>query len=127
MTVLYGALASAVLALASAAGSGWWFYGAGKDAEIAARSAAKAQEDRVVAAVEQAAQRSAHAAGAAIAKLEIKRVQITQPLQTEIRERVVYRDCLHSPAGLRAVNEALAGGASGGADRSQLPAPRAVD
>ena len=44
-----------------------------------------------------------------IAKIEVKNVTIKQQMDTVVRENVVYRDCQHTPDGLRLVNEALSG------------------
>lgn len=57
--------------------------------------------------VEKAIEASQSGAAAAIAKLEIKHVTLQQKIERETREVPVYRDCRHSPDGLRSLNEAL--------------------
>lgn len=96
-----------------AGGAYWWGDHNGRNSVIAAQS----HEDALVRKVAEAAQ---SAAADAIAKIEVKRVTITQPLQTEIREKPVYRDCAATPDGLRLVNEALTGEAAP-AGGGQLP------
>lgn len=55
-----------------------------------------------------------------IADMEIKHVEITQPIRTEIRTRTVYADCKHTPDGLRSLNSAITGRADSTGDR-KLP------
>lgn len=57
----------------------------------------------------------------AISKIEIKQVTIQGRLQKEIQTNTVYRECQHSPDGLRALNEALTNG-TGSVGDSKLPA-----
>lgn len=96
----------------------WYGYGAGRDAAVADQ----AERAQIIRDVQAAAERGA---AAQIAKLEVQHVQITQPLEREIRENVVYRDCVHTADGLRLVNAALAG--TGPAGDRELPGPRAAD
>lgn len=116
--MIYQAAIAAAIWAASMAAAGWWAYEAGKDHEIAAR----AREDRAASA---AAQIAATAAADAISKIEVQRVEITQPVLREVRERTVYRDCRHSPDGLRGVNAALTGRAEpvGGGELPAASAP----
>lgn len=44
-----------------------------------------------------------------LSKIEVKNVQLTQPVLHEIRTNTVYRDCVHDPRGLQAVNDAIVG------------------
>lgn len=46
-------------------------------------------------------------AAEAINKIEVKHVTVRQALEREIVERPVYRDCRHTPDGLRILNQAL--------------------
>ncbi len=57
------------------------------------------------------AAREAAQAGAAeaIAQIKIKNITIRQEVQREILKDIVYRDCVHTPDGLRLINAALAG------------------
>lgn len=102
-------------------GAGGFFYGGHvREAEMVAKQA-KADEIRrntIADAREGAAQ--------AIAAIDIKQVTIRQRVETEVRENVVYRECVNSDAGLRLINEALTGKAQpvGG---SELPGTPASD
>lgn len=87
---------------ASLAAASWVAYGFGQDHEVAAR----ARED---AAALVAADIAATKAAEAISKIEVQRVEITQPVLREVRERAVYRECRHTPDGLRGINAALTG------------------
>ncbi len=63
----------------------------------------------------EARQEALSAAAKEIAKIDVKRVTIRQPLEREVHEKVVYRDCQHTPDGLLRLNQALGGsGAAGG-------------
>jgi multidrug efflux pump subunit AcrA (membrane-fusion protein) len=114
---LYGVLAVTIAWGASVTGAGWWAYNTGKDHEVAAR----ARED---AAAMAAAQIAAAAAAEAISRIEVQRVEITQPMLREVREKTVYRECRHTPDGLRGVNAALTGHAEP-AGAGELPAASA--
>lgn len=81
---------------------------------------AEASAIRESALVEQAMAASQAGAAAAIAKLEIKHVTLQQRIERETREVPVYRDCRHSPDGLRSLNDALGNRAVATGDR-QLP------
>lgn len=114
----YALLAAGILWVASVAVAGWWSYGAGRNAELATQ----AREDRASAVATQVA---ASAAAAAISKIEVKNVQIRQPLETIVRTEEVFRDCRSGPAALSLLNAtpgiaaASAASATGG---GQLPA-----
>lgn len=49
-----------------------------------------------------------------IAAIEVKHVTVRQQLETEIREKPVYRDCVADDRVLQLVNEAIAGTESAG-------------
>lgn len=89
------------MSLSFAAGT-WYGTGLGEDREFAKR----AREDDIVTRIGDAAQL---AAAGEIAKIKPRNVTIRQELQREIETRTEYRDCRHSPDGLRLVNEALTG------------------
>jgi hypothetical protein len=101
--------AVAITALVSGGGAGWFAYEAGRNAELATQ----AREDRV-AEVSRAA--AADAAASAIASIRVQNTTIRGEVRREISERVVYRDCVHSPDQLRRLNEAITGraGPAGG-------------
>lgn len=84
------------------AGTHWYAYHSGAAHE---RGAAAEQAQLI----EKAGDRAALAAAEAIAKIEVKNVTIRQRVEREIHEKTVYRDCRHSPDGLRAINAALTG------------------
>jgi hypothetical protein len=97
---------NAVLIAALAAvltGLGGFFYG--QHTGKALCEAAVARDERVARLAGEAAQT---AAAKAISEIEVKNVTQRQVIQREIVEKPVYRDCRHSPDGLRAVNDALA-------------------
>lgn len=116
---LYAALIAGLLWAASIAGS--YFYGVevGDDGATArqAREADVRRETRELA---------QQGAAAAISEIEVKHVTIRQRVEREIREHPVYRDCRHTPGGLRGVNAALTGDDSeppGGGQLSAASAP----
>lgn len=57
----------------------------------------------------------------AISKISIKQVTIKGRLEKEIQTNTVYRECVHTPDGLRAINDALTNSESGSVDHSELP------
>lgn len=79
--------------------------------------AQQAREDQIRFETLQLAQQ---AAAEEIAKIEVKNVTIRQKLETEIREKPVYRDCLADQRVLDTVNEAITGDIAVGP--SELPA-----
>jgi hypothetical protein len=108
--VLLGALG---LWLASMVGA----FNFGRDHEIGAQ----AREDQTRTETREAAREGV---AEALAKIEVQRVEITQPIQTIVRERTVYRECLHDADVVRGINAALTG-SSRPVDRGQLPAASA--
>ncbi len=104
--VLIGAGAVAVGAVA-----GSFFYGQ----HIGAQGERVKQQDRteLVREVQDAAQAGA---AKAIGGIRVNNVKQREVVTREIVEKPVYRECLHSDAGLRAVNDALV--PSGPGDRS---------
>lgn len=73
-----------------------------------------------------AADTAASAAATAISNIEVQRVEIIQPVERTIREKLVYRDCRHDPVGLRGVNAALTGARAEPPGGGQLPAASAA-
>jgi hypothetical protein len=109
----YVLLVAGVVFVSSVGGA--YFYGRndGANAEIART---KTNETLV----REAADAAQKATAELIAKIEVKNVEITQPVIREVRTRTVYSTCTHTPDGLRAVNNAITGRAEpAGAD--QLP------
>lgn len=107
-------LLGVVLAVAGAGGGGFWYgTGVGHDQCIAER----AKDEELV---RRAGEAAALVAADAISKIEVKNVTQKQILQREIVENVVYRDCRHTPDGLRALNDTLTGGKRG-TDKGELP------
>ena len=64
----------------------------------------------------EASQKAQEAAAQEIAKIDIRHTTIRQKVQRETIEKPVYRDCSHSPDGLRLVNQALSGRVDGADD-----------
>lgn len=62
------------------------------------------------------------AAAEEIARIQVVNKTIYQRATREVLEKPVYRDCLHGPDGLRAINEALTAGAEP-AGESSVPRP----
>lgn len=83
--------------LGSVGATGWWAYGAGKNAELATqvREARVAQVSREAAST---------AAAKAIAEIEVKNVTIRQPLETIIRTERVFTDCRSGADAVRLLN-----------------------
>lgn len=117
---MYGAMAAGLLWVASVAAAGWLAYGAGKDSELATQ----AREDRAAVVASEAA---ASAAAAAINKIEVKHVTVTQALQREVVDRPVYRDCRSGPDAVGMFNSTIpAAAAEPGPGGGQLPAQDAA-
>ena len=103
----------------SLAGTGFWFYEAGRDSELATQY-------REETAAAKATKAATDAAASEISKIEVQRGQIIQPTITTVREVVRYRECKHDPGVLRNINAALTGEPER-PGRGQLPAPRPAD
>lgn len=111
-------LATAVLWGATLGGAFYYGQNVGANAEIAKQAAVnQAIEDTRKAALEGAAD--------AIAKIQVRNTTIKGKTETIVRENVVYRDCRHSPDGVRVLNEALTGRAGSDGGRS-VPGVNAV-
>ena len=95
---------------------GAYFYGRHDGGEIA-----EAQQLRDKEVARQVFDQAQAAAAGEIAKIKVRNVTVQQTLEREIREKPVYRDCRHSPDGLRSLNAALTG--SEPADGGELPGP----
>ena len=81
-----------------------------------------------------AADAAATAAAAAISKIKVQHRTVQSEVQREISERVVYRECVHSPEQLQRINTALTGsqpaagsGVLPGADTAGRPEFRSDD
>lgn len=105
-------LIGACLVLAAILGA--FFYG--RSVGVDSVLADQAREDQIVAQVTQAAQK---AAAGEIAKIEVKNVTIRQKLETEIREKPVYRECAADERVLGLINQAITGAES--TDPGELP------
>lgn len=113
--VLLGGVLAVVLAVGGA-------YIKGRGDGAALERAELKEDAELVRETREVAMRSA---AEAIAAIEIKQVTIRQTLEKAINEKPAYRDCVHSPDGLRAVNAALTWpGPAGG---SKLPGARPND
>ena len=100
------ALIALVAVIASGLGSGYAGWTFSRD-----YYAAKATENKEL--IERAAQASREAAAEVISGIEVKNVRITQKLETEIREKPVYRDCVADDSVFALTNEAITGQESG--------------
>lgn len=95
----------------------WYAFDFGRDHEAG-------EQARVDNTARLSRESAARAIGDALAKLEVQRVEITQPIIREVQQRVVYRDCRHTADGLRGLNAALTGRAEP-VGAGQLPAASA--
>ena len=84
------------------AASCWYCIGLGQDREIARQARDTTIADR-------ATKAATDAAAKAIAKIKVEHTTIQNEVQREIRERTVYRDCMHSPEQLQRLNAAITG------------------
>lgn len=87
-----------------------------------AEEAIQAREDRARQETREAAQQGA---AAAIAKIEVKNVTINRKLETEVREKAVFRDCRSGPDSVRIYNSGVPGYAepAGGGELPAKDAP----
>lgn len=112
----YAALAGGLALVAMTGGAYWAGHTAGTDAQ-----AARQQRDTDL--VAQAGEAAASAAAAAINKIEVKHVTVTQALQREVIDRPVYRDCRSGLDAVGLFNSAIPGaGPEPPAGGGQLPA-----
>ncbi|WP_374680440.1 hypothetical protein [Hydrocarboniphaga effusa] len=114
----YAIVGICALWAASLCGVGFFSYGAGQD-DVKAE---QAEIDKAIADTREAAQQGA---AAAISAIEIKHTTIRQRVETQIREKPVYRDCRHEPGVLLDINEAITGRREP-AGGSELPRDRAA-
>jgi hypothetical protein len=103
------ALVAALLAVGVLTGGAYW---QGRRDGADGEKATQAREDDVVRIASAAA---AASAAEAISKIRVRNTTIQNEVQREISERVVYRDCVHSPEQLQRINAALTGAESAGA------------
>lgn len=108
-----------ILWIGSTIGAFFYGTGVGKDAEVAKQAA-------VATAIEDTRKAALKGAADAIAKIKVVNTTIKGATETIVRENVVYRDCRHTPDGLRNVNEALTGRAGPPGDRL-VPGVNAVN
>lgn len=114
----YVLLAAVLGALALTGGVAWKAYQLGQDSVIASQ----AKQAQLIREVQAAAQKGA---AEEIAKIEIKHTTVRQSLETEIREKPVYRDCVADDRVLSLVNQAITGAEP--ADPSVVPGTRPDD
>jgi hypothetical protein len=108
-----------VLSAGGAFAAGDWH---GHKTEKVSIEAQNARDDKLA---DKVAKAGRTAAAMEIQQLDIHHDQIIQPLQTEIRERVVYRDCINTDLGLQLINSAITGSAGQVPGDLQLPAAAA--
>lgn len=83
---------------------GAFFYGQGVGGDQV--TAKQAAVDQAIQATREAAQQGA---ADAIAKITVKNVTINRKLETEVREKPVFRDCRSGPDSVRLYNSAIPG------------------
>lgn len=88
---------------------------------------ARAVEDRERAVAAVATEAAASAAAGAISKIRVRNTTVRQEVEREIRENVVYRDCVHGPGSLQHINAALTGERAQPAGGGKLPPADAAD
>lgn len=115
---LWALLAAVIAWLASTGGA--YFYGRSDGRAIEAGT--QARENKVA---EVATQAAVLASAKAIAAIEVKNVTVKQRVETEIREKPVYRECVHDQRVLDDINRSLTGAEPAG-DR-ELPAAGPAD
>lgn len=83
-----------------------FFYGinVGVDREVSKR----VSQEQIVRDTREAAQQGA---ADAIAKINVKNVTINRKLETEVRDKLVFRDCRSGDVGVRLYNSAISDGA----------------
>lgn len=118
MLRVYAALAVALAGFAGLVGSYWLGRTDGVALCQGAESLAREISAEAVAA-------AASSTAQAISLIEVKNVTIRQRLETEVREREVYRDCVADPAARRLLNDTLRGGSVGSVapGGGELPRP----
>lgn len=94
---------AAVLAVAGLAGGAYKLGREDGEAKVVAQEA----REREIAA--EAVDAANNAAAQAIAGIKLWNRTINQEVQREVSERVVYRDCVHSPDQLQRINAAITG------------------
>lgn len=112
-------LAVLVAWVASVVGAFFYGEGIGRDMEVAIQ----AREDKVVAVATEAA---ASAAAHAISKLTVRHTTVTNKLETEIREKPIYRDCRSGAAAVELFNSTLPPDTLDPAGRGFLPPENAA-
>lgn len=87
-----------------------------------------AEQAKVNKAIDETRAAAQEGAANAIAQIKVTNTTVRGKTETIVRENVVYRDCKHDAAGLRAVNAALTGSeaepAGGGIVPATVPAKR---
>lgn len=112
---MYSYIATGLLTAAALAYSHNWTYERGIEHE-------KAQTQEVQDLIRKVKEDAQQGAADAIGKIQLKQITIRQTLQREILKEPVYIDCKHTPAGMRAVNNALEGfGETGPDGTDKLP------
>lgn len=103
---LYAILIALVLWIASVAGAGWvgMSYQAISD---------KAKNAEIKQAIEDTRKAANEGAADAISKIVVRNTTIQGKVETIVRDNPVYRDCQHDDAGMRLINDALAGSGTG--------------
>jgi phosphoribosylaminoimidazole-succinocarboxamide synthase len=91
-----------IACLVASIGAGAGGFKLGADHEVAAQAR---EQSHIAEAVDAANNASAQA----IAKIKVINQTIQNEVQREVQNNIVYRDCKHSPDGMRLLNQALTG------------------
>jgi len=108
-------LAIAVIVGAGALGGAYW------QGRQDGRDQCQAQDARDEKVARIAGAAAAASSAEAISRIKVQRTTINSEVQREVSERVVYRDCGHSPEQLQRINAALTGIQSEPAGRGLVP------
>lgn len=109
------AILVALLAVGALTGGAYWQ--GRRDGAAGELATQKREEDVARVSREAAAQATAEAIG----KIKVQRTTIQNEVQHEVSERVVYRECVHSPEQLQRLNAALTGEPAKPAGRGLMP------
>jgi hypothetical protein len=94
---------------------------------IDGRALEAGERDRQTALIAEVTAAMQETAAKAIQGIEVQHVTVRERVQTEIREKPVYRDCRNTPDGMQLINAAITGSAAEPAADRELPAATAPD
>ena len=114
----------ALIAIVAFVGSvgGAYFFGRSDGRELQ-----RSEQKTIDEIVEKVQEASINAAASQIAKQEPKNVYIKQKVEKEIIREPVYRDCRHTPGGMRALTAAFTAPEDQPTDSGELPKVNATE